>query len=101
MNPNKLVVLLGLIAPLGLWAATEKTPTPKPYEISTCVVSGEKLGEGDMKPYTHVQAGQEIKFCCKSCLKDFQKDVPGFLKKLKEETAREKAKKAKAAGAGK
>lgn len=54
----------------------------KPYTLKTCIVSGEKL-DGDMgKPYVFVEKGQEIKLCCKSCLKDFQKDPAKYLKKL-------------------
>lgn len=55
-----------------------------PYPLDTCVVSGEKLGAApDMKPYTFVHKGQEIKLCCKSCLKDFNADPEKYLAKLK------------------
>jgi YHS domain-containing protein len=61
----------------------------KPYPLTTCVVSGEKLG-GDMgDPYVFVQDGQEVKLCCKSCLKDFKKDPAKYLKKI-EDTAKAK-----------
>jgi hypothetical protein len=54
----------------------------KPYPLKTCIVTGEKL-DGDMgKPYVFVEKGQEIKLCCKGCLKDFQKDPAKYLKKL-------------------
>lgn len=53
----------------------------KPYPLKTCVVSGEKLGEmGDA--YVFVYKGQEVKLCCKSCKKDFDKDPTKFLTKL-------------------
>ena len=53
----------------------------KPYPMDTCVVSGEKLGEmGD--PYVFTYEGQEIKLCCKNCLKKFDKDPQTYLKKL-------------------
>ena len=56
--------------------------TAKPYLLKTCIVSDEKL-DGDMgKPYVFVEKGQEIKLCCKNCLKDFQKDPAKYLKKL-------------------
>ena len=59
-----------------------QTGKPKPYPLTTCVVSGEKLG-GDMgKPYVFTHEGREIKLCCKSCLKDFKKDPAKYLKKL-------------------
>jgi hypothetical protein len=56
----------------------------KPYPLKTCIVSGEKL-DGDMgKPYVFVEKGREIKLCCKDCLKDFQKNLAKYLKRLAE-----------------
>ncbi len=56
----------------------------KPYPLKTCIVSGEKL-DGDMgKPYVFVHEGQEIKLCCKGCLKDFNKEPAKYIKKLAE-----------------
>jgi hypothetical protein len=51
----------------------------KPYALTTCVVSGEKLGED---PYVFVHKGQEIKLCCKDCLKGFNKEPDKYLKQL-------------------
>ena len=73
-------------------AAAEKgaAAKAKPYPLTTCVVSDEKLGEmGD--PYVFVHEGQELKLCCKSCLKDFKKDPAKYMKKV--EAADKKAKK--------
>ena len=54
----------------------------KPYPLKTCIVSDEKLG-GDMgPPYVFVHQGQEVKLCCKSCLKDFNKESAKYLKKI-------------------
>jgi YHS domain-containing protein len=53
----------------------------KPYPLATCVVSGEKLGTMG-KPFVHKFEGREVQFCCKACLKDFNKDTQKFLKKL-------------------
>ena len=55
--------------------------TSKPYPLSTCVVSGEKLGTMG-KPFVHNFEGREVQFCCKACLKEFNKDTQKFLKKL-------------------
>ncbi len=55
---------------------------PRPYPLDTCLVSGEKLGSGGMKPHVFTHEGREIKLCCKDCLKDFQKDPANFIKKL-------------------
>jgi len=70
-----------LAAPLiGLAADAKK---PKPYPLDTCLVSGEKL-DAMGKPYVFVHQGREIKLCCKSCLKDFNKDTVKYVKKLDE-----------------
>ncbi len=57
------------------------------YPLDVCVVSGEKL-EGDMGgpvDYIHKEEGKPdrlVRFCCKSCIKDFKKDPAQFLKKI-------------------
>lgn len=80
-----------LIAAFASHAADKKSEKAKPYPLKTCVVSGEKLG-GDMgEPYVFTHNGQEIKLCCKSCLKDFKKDPAKYMKKV--EAAEKKNKK--------
>ena len=95
MNMKLLKTIIGAALLSGILAAssmtmaadqakTADTKAAKPYPLKTCIVSGEKL-DGDMgKPYVFVEKGQEIKLCCKSCLKDFQKDPAKYLKKLAE-----------------
>ena len=88
------VVLAGSFcaAALNTVAADSKTEKLKPYTLKTCVVSGDKLGEmGD--PYVYAYKGREIKFCCKGCLKDFNKEPAKYIKMIDEAEA--KAKKAK------
>ncbi len=59
-------------------------PKPYPDSLKTCVVSGDKIG-GDMgKPYVFTHEGQEVKLCCKDCMKDFKKDPEKFMKKINE-----------------
>jgi len=53
----------------------------KPYPLNTCIVSGEKL-DSMGKPYLFTSDGQEVKLCCKSCLKDFNKEPAKYLKEL-------------------
>jgi hypothetical protein len=53
----------------------------KPYKAETCLVSDEKLGDMG-EPYVLIRKGQEIKLCCKGCLKEFNKDQAAYLKKL-------------------
>lgn len=62
----------------------------KPYPLDTCLVSGEKLGEMG-EAFVMVHKGQEIKFCCKGCVKDFKKDPEKFLTKLTTESAGQEA----------
>jgi hypothetical protein len=61
------------------------------YPLDTCVVSGEKLGSmGDPYVLVHKQDGKPdrtVKFCCKGCLKDFQKDPAKYLKLLDDAAA--------------
>jgi|SRR6266850_3663518 len=76
-----------------LGMAAEKTDKKlKPYALKTCVVTDEILGDMG-KPYVHEYKGREIKFCCKSCLKDFNKNPEKFVKKIEEAEAKEKVKK--------
>ena len=74
-------------------SAADSTPAKeKAYPLKTCVVSGDKLGEmGD--PYVYHYKGREIRFCCKNCVKDFEKDPAKYLKLIDEAEA--KAAKAK------
>jgi YHS domain-containing protein len=68
----------------------------KPYTLKTCAVSGEELG-GMGKAYVFEYEGREIKLCCKSCYKDFNKEPAKYIKKVEEAEAKEAAKaKAKA-----
>ncbi len=55
----------------------------KPYPLKTCIISGEELGSMG-KPVVVVHKGQEVKFCCKSCIKDFNKDPDAIVKKALE-----------------
>lgn len=62
----------------------------KPYPLDTCLVSDEKLGaDPEMATYAFVHEGQEIKLCCKSCKKKFDKDPAKYLKKLADASAKQ------------
>ena len=80
-----LSVLGGPLAALG----ADSKPEAKPYPLTTCVVSGDKLGEMGA-PYVYDYKGREIKFCCKNCVKDFNKDPAKYLKKLDDAEAKAK-----------
>jgi YHS domain-containing protein len=90
LKPLILGVLLAAFcaAPLTGFAADAK-PKLKPYTLKTCVVSGDKLGEMG-EPYVYEYQGREIKFCCKGCVKDFNKDPAKYIKKIEEEEAKAK-----------
>jgi YHS domain-containing protein len=56
-----------------------------PYALTTCVVSGEKLGEMGTPiefVYTNNGANQEIKFCRPMCKSKFLKDPDSYMKKI-------------------
>ena len=74
------VLLTGLAAGTMSARAADK---PKPYPLDKCIVSDEKLGEHG-KPYVFTHEGQEIKLCCKDCLKDFKKEPAKYLKKIED-----------------
>jgi hypothetical protein len=84
MRSFSFLTFTGLPLALGLLTlgATHAADT-KAYPLTTCVVSGEKLGTMG-KPFVHSVDGREVQFCCKACLKEFNKDSKKFLKKLDE-----------------
>ncbi len=53
-----------------------------PDKMTTCPVSGDKLGEMG-KPFTMEYKGQEVKLCCKSCKKKFDADPEKYLKLIR------------------
>ncbi len=85
-------VLLPIFGGSAADNATGKAGTPaKPYPLDVCLVSDEAFG-GDMgEPYVLVEGDQEIKLCCKSCLKDFNKDKKALLAKVAEANKKVKA----------
>ena len=54
----------------------------KPYLLDVCLVSGEKLGEMGA-PIEMIYEGQQLKFCCKSCVPKFKNEPAKYLIKLK------------------
>lgn len=59
-------------------AVSTESTAAKPYPLDICLVSGEKLGSmGD--PVVIVHEGQEIKFCCDSCLPKFKENPEKYL----------------------
>ena len=53
----------------------------KNYPLTTCVVSGEKLGEMG-KPYNYIYKNRLVEFCCGNCVETFDKDPEKYLKMI-------------------
>jgi YHS domain-containing protein len=66
---------------VGATNSPSATP-PKPDLLTTCPVSGEKLGDMG-KPDVFVYKGQEVKLCCPDCKSDFDKDPAKYMKMIR------------------
>ncbi len=62
-------------------AGTALAGSVTPYNKKTCIVTDNKLGSMGT-PITKVYGSQEVKFCCKPCIKKFEKDPKKYLAKL-------------------
>jgi YHS domain-containing protein len=78
MKKTKFITLLSTVLIAGGLLAADV----KPYPLQECIVSGNKLGSMG-KVVTTVHEGQEIKFCCKPCIKKFKANPQKYLSKLK------------------
>ena len=72
---------LALLSSL-LLGASLAVAAPAAYPLKTCLVSGNELGSMG-KPITKVYQDQEIKLCCKPCIKKFEANPAKYLGKLK------------------
>lgn len=52
------------------------------YPLTTCVVSGEKLGGEMGASVDYVFANRLVRFCCKDCVKDFRKEPSKYTAKI-------------------
>jgi YHS domain-containing protein len=92
MNMKTNNILRSLLLTLPIITATlpvAAVDAPKPDKLTTCPVSGEKLGEMG-KPHVFVYKGQEVQLCCKDCKGKFDKDPAPYIRKIE---AASKAKK--------
>lgn len=78
MKRTTLILLATFALGTAVLRAAEE-PAKDTYPLTTCVVSGEKLGEMG-EPYILQHEGREVRFCCKKCRKDFLKDPAKYLK---------------------
>ena len=96
MKKRMTVITLAALLAAGLVVrAEEKAAAPKDnYPLKTCVVSDQDLGDmGDPVKYTYKAADgkeTEVQFCCKKCIKKFQKDPETYLKKFNDAVAKAK-----------
>ena len=91
MNVMKKLLLIAAVAlAASLTVRAEDAKTPTPDKLATCPVSGDKL-DGDMgKPFTFTYKDQEVKLCCKSCKKDFDKEPDKYMSKIRAADATDK-----------
>lgn len=87
------LTVLALAGGILVHAADSKAEKAKPYPLDFCLVSDEKFEGSGMTPYEITVDGQTIKFCCKSCVKDFKKDSKKYLQKLADESKKQADKK--------
>ncbi|MEI7910377.1 MAG: hypothetical protein WCK77_12130 [Verrucomicrobiota bacterium] len=87
---KKILTFVLILASASLYAAEPAAKAkPFPESITTCLISGEKLGEMG-KPYVFVYEGQEVKLCCKNCLKKFNAEPAKYIAKINAATPKAK-----------
>jgi len=93
-----LALVLGLLT-AGLAFAADGFDLAKAkaaYPLTTCVVSGDALADGDMGPpidYVYKQEGKPdrlVRFCCKHCIAKFKKNPGKYLKEIDAAAAAQK-----------
>lgn len=77
----KTLIAIAAVTMFGLAGVSRADDHAKPalYPLTTCFISGDKLGEMG-KPVVFTYEGQEIKLCCKDCKKKFDKDPAKYMK---------------------
>lgn len=74
------VLSIGIVA-LAQTSRAEDAKPAAPYPLTTCVISGEKLG-GMGKPYVFTYEGTEVELCCAHCKPNFDKDPAKYIKEI-------------------
>lgn len=75
------LTLIASVLAAGFLSAAD-TGVPATYPLKKCPVSNEDLG-GMGKPVKVTFEGTDVYLCCKSCLKDFNKEPAKFVAKVK------------------
>lgn len=82
MKTSKFLLLLATsLLSFGILSAADDVPAG--YPLKKCVVSGESLGEMG-KPVKITSEGTDVYLCCKSCVKDFNKEPAKYVKMVKD-----------------
>ena len=84
------VAAFALSLAFAVSTARADSAVPKTYPLKKCVVSGEEIGGGEMKPFKVIHEGTDVWLCCKSCVKDFNKDPGKYVKQVKDAQAKKK-----------
>ncbi len=77
------IVILCGVSFIGSASASD----PKPYPLATCIVSGDKI---DPKVPPIVHNNQQVKFCCKGCIKKFNACPDKYMVRLQGADAEKK-----------
>lgn len=80
-TPKLLTFLAAAVFSTGIISAADSVPAG--YPLQKCVVSGESLGEMG-KPVKVSNEGTDVYLCCKSCVKDFNKEPAKYVKMVKD-----------------
>lgn len=81
LRPLLIATLMGLSLSACSSSAPATSTGVKPYPIEKCLVTDNDL-DSMGGPITKVYNGQEIKFCCKPCIKKFEANQAKYLAKL-------------------
>jgi YHS domain-containing protein len=77
-----IAALAGLFSSCATTNPQTVSGAAKPYMAKTCIVSGNKLGSMG-SPVSEVYKGQEVKFCCKPCVKKFHATPEKYIESMK------------------
>ena len=79
-----LAFITGLVLTSGVALAIDgkDTGVPAAYPLKKCVISNEELG-GMGKAFKVTHEGTDVYLCCKSCLKDFNKEPAKYVALVK------------------
>jgi YHS domain-containing protein len=87
MKTIRFSTLLAAILFGSLTMALADSNVPKSYPLTTCPVSGDKLGEHG-KSVKVSYKGTDVYLCCRECKKDFDKNPAKYVKLVKDAAAK-------------